>query len=139
MYFKQYIINLEFITHKWGYSSVGRAPALHAGGRRFDSVYLHQTIMLRIISERKRKRLRVQTGYDPAITKVIALLQLNRDGRKFFSRRQVDKSIGWMPWRRKAMKDVVSCEKPRGEAKHSVIRGFLNGETRRRSCSVAGT
>ena len=34
-----------------------------------------------------------------------------------------------MPWRRKAMKDVVSCEKPRGEAKHSVIRGFLNGET----------
>lgn len=77
--------------------------------------------------------------HDPAVTKVIALLQLNRDGRKFFSRRQVDKSIGWMPWRRKAMKDVVSCEKPRGEAKHSVIRGFLNGETRRRSCSVAGT
>ena len=104
------------IAMAWGYSSVGRAPALHAGGRRFDSVYLHQTIMLRIISERKRKRLRVRTGYDPAITKVIALLQLNRDGRKFFSRRQVDKSIGWMPWRRKAMKDVVSCEKLRGGA-----------------------
>jgi hypothetical protein len=26
----------------WGYSSVGRAPALQAGGRRFESVYLHQ-------------------------------------------------------------------------------------------------
>ena len=25
----------------WGYSSAGRAPALHAGGLRFDSVYLH--------------------------------------------------------------------------------------------------
>ena len=26
-----------------GYSSAGRAPALQAGGRRFDSDYLHQT------------------------------------------------------------------------------------------------
>ena len=27
---------------KWGYSSAGRAPALQAGGQRFDPVYLHQ-------------------------------------------------------------------------------------------------
>ena len=27
----------------WGYSSAGRAPALQAGGRRFDPDYLHQT------------------------------------------------------------------------------------------------
>ena len=26
----------------WGYSSVGRAPALQAGGQRFDPAYLHQ-------------------------------------------------------------------------------------------------
>ena len=26
----------------WGYSSVGRAPALQAGGQRFESAYLHQ-------------------------------------------------------------------------------------------------
>ena len=26
---------------KWGYSSVGRAPALQAGGREFESLYLH--------------------------------------------------------------------------------------------------
>ena len=26
----------------WGYSSAGRAPALQAGGRRFDPVWLHQ-------------------------------------------------------------------------------------------------
>ena len=25
----------------WGYSSAGRAPALQAGGRRFDPDYLH--------------------------------------------------------------------------------------------------
>ena len=27
---------------KWGYSSAGRAPALQAGGQRFDPAYLHQ-------------------------------------------------------------------------------------------------
>ena len=25
----------------WGYSSAGRAPALQAGGQRFDPAYLH--------------------------------------------------------------------------------------------------
>jgi hypothetical protein len=34
-----------------------------------------------------------------------------------------------MPWRRKAMKDVDSCDKPRGAAKQALIRGFLNGGT----------
>ena len=28
----------------WGYSSAGRAPALQAGGQRFDPAYLHQTV-----------------------------------------------------------------------------------------------
>jgi hypothetical protein len=35
-----------------------------------------------------------------------------------------------MPWRQEAMKDVVSCEKPRGAAKQASIRGSPNGETR---------
>ena len=26
---------------EWGYSSAGRAPALQAGGREFESLYLH--------------------------------------------------------------------------------------------------
>ena len=55
------------------------------------------------------------------------------------SQEQVDKSIGWMPWRRKAKKDVVGCDKPRGGAKHPMIRGFLNGGTRREQCPVIGT
>jgi hypothetical protein len=29
----------------WGCSSVGRAPALQAGGQRFDPVQLHQTLI----------------------------------------------------------------------------------------------
>ena len=34
-----------------------------------------------------------------------------------------------MPWHRKAKKDAVGCDEPRGGAEHPVIRGFLNGET----------
>ena len=41
-----------------------------------------------------------------------------------------------MPWRQKAMKDAVGCEKPRGVAKHTLIRGCLNGETQLESCPV---
>ena len=33
------LLMFDFI---WGYSSVGRAPALQAGGQEFDSPYLHQ-------------------------------------------------------------------------------------------------
>ena len=29
---------------------------------------------------------------------------------------QATKGAWWMPWRQKAMKDVVSCDKPRGAA-----------------------
>ena len=35
-----------------------------------------------------------------------------------------------MPWYQEAMKDVGSCEKLRGVATQTLIRRFLNGETR---------
>ena len=39
---KPLIYNLVQIQIKiWGYSSAGRAPALHAGGQEFESLYLH--------------------------------------------------------------------------------------------------
>ncbi len=31
-------------SYYWGYSSVGRAPALQVGGQEFDSLYLHQDL-----------------------------------------------------------------------------------------------
>ena len=34
-----------------------------------------------------------------------------------------------MPWHLKAMKDVVSCDKPRGTAHKYYILGFPNGTT----------
>ena len=45
----------ELDSTKWGYSSAGRAPALQAGGRRFDPDYLHQPL------EDGTKCLRLQT------------------------------------------------------------------------------
>ena len=34
-----------------------------------------------------------------------------------------------MPWHQEPMKDVTSCDKPRGAANKHYIRGFPNGET----------
>ena len=31
----------RWLPNLWGYSSVGRAPALQAGGQEFESPYLH--------------------------------------------------------------------------------------------------
>ncbi len=42
---------------------------------------------------------------------------------------QVTKSMRWMPWRQKAMKDVVVCDKPGGVDNKRYIPGFPNGET----------
>ena len=34
-------VHLGLLNRVWGYSSVGRAPALQAGGQEFESLYLH--------------------------------------------------------------------------------------------------
>ena len=39
-----------------------------------------------------------------------------KDGCSSTSTDQATKGKRWMPWRQKAMKDVVSCDKPRGAA-----------------------
>ena len=42
---------------------------------------------------------------------------------------QATKSVGWMPWHQKPMKDVISCDKLRVGANSRLSRRFLNGET----------
>ena len=37
----------RWLLDLWGYSSVGRAPALQAGGQGFESLYLHSQCKLR--------------------------------------------------------------------------------------------
>ena len=42
---------------------------------------------------------------------------------------QANKGARWMSWRLEAMKDVGTCDKPRGAGNQAVILGFLNGAT----------
>ena len=42
----------------WGHSSVGRAPALQAGGRQFESDWLHQDFEVDRIKNNTRIRQR---------------------------------------------------------------------------------
>ena len=99
-----------------GYSSIGRAPALQAGGYRFDPGYLHQKI-----SDFSRpmpvgdKSLFDNCIGDKEASIFTMLVGLRFTlALKYFG--QASKGIWWMPWRLKAMKDVVSCDKPRGGA-----------------------
>ena len=46
----------------WGHSSAGRAPALQAGGRRFDPDWLHQSLNAAHTNERL-KRTGVEAGF----------------------------------------------------------------------------
>src|SRR5437762_1258524 len=39
------------------------------------------------------------------------------------------KGTRWMSWRQEAMKDAVTCEKPRGAGKRAEILGYPNGAT----------
>ena len=50
---------------------------------------------------------------------------------------QAIKGARWMSWRQEAMKDVGTCDKPRGAGNQASIRGFLNGATRQ-PCAVIG-
>ena len=53
----------------WGISSAGRAPALQAGGRRFDPVILHQSSMpsVRYTPDITHWRLSQSERYDAAM------------------------------------------------------------------------
>ena len=41
---------------------------------------------------------------------------------------QATKGIRWMPWHQEAMKDVVSCDKPRGAANERRSADFRMGK-----------
>jgi hypothetical protein len=46
--------------HDWGISSAGRAPALQAGGRRFDPVILHQSSMRSVLQQAEHFALAIE-------------------------------------------------------------------------------
>jgi hypothetical protein len=53
-------VNLRDSKHDRGISSAGRAPALQAGGRRFDPVILHQSSMPSVQCEAEHYALAIE-------------------------------------------------------------------------------
>ena len=49
------IIKKLIVISLWGCSSVGRAPALQAGGQEFDSLHLHQVDLNRFAMQIEHK------------------------------------------------------------------------------------
>ena len=109
-----------------GCSSVGRAPALQAGGRRFESGHLHQARiesdvlasdkLAAFFDNRRWRRSRVARRF---------FRRARREGR---DRGQASKGGRRMPRRREAKKDVASCEKPRGAASRPRAADIRMGE-----------
>ena len=88
--------------HTWGCSSVGRAPALQAGGQEFDSPHLHHE--------------QLQLTVDNLSQLSIINCQLKLDIENFtvdYISGQASKGIGWMPWHQEPKKDGASAETPR--------------------------
>ena len=65
--------------YTWGFSSAGRAPALQAGGQRFDPVNLHQwtksAVNSRVKFDVTVKLKHAETTADEFATKSVAIRQ----------------------------------------------------------------
>ena len=98
---------------------------MHGGGRRFNPCQLHKKfsfLLFEIVSfcsfnKNTRAFLLEQNNLDKNINILIETLSINKNTlicklcNKGFN--QVIKGVRRMPWHLKAMKDVVSCDKPR--------------------------
>ena len=104
---------------------------MQAGGRRFDSGQLHHVLRPANFEDVSNE---IIPSFGESIKYVFDRSLTIEQAAFFFVLTklygQVTKSMQGMPRRRKAMKDVASCDKPRGVAQQTLIRGFPNGETR---------
>ena len=92
-------------------------------------------LLLRSRSRRSRRWVAGRSRPCPARNRRVALLENSIASTSIFVL-QATKSQRWMPWRLKPIKDVGGCEKPRGVAYQTSIRGCPNGETRHPSWGV---
>ena len=73
---------------------------------------------------------KLRAGAEPGDRDRPSLENCTVDASIFYLCGQVFKGARWMPWHQEPMKDVGTCDKPRGVGNRTVIRGFPNGETR---------
>ena len=139
--------DLPISARFWGLSSAGRAPALHAGGQRFDPARLHhptvpaetsgKSIDFPLFSEQllfnnvnhADKRSFRKKGTRDTSQAYPAIVVCHRRPDLLGLYGQAMKRIRWMPRQPEAMKDVEACDKARRGGKQPVTRACLNGET----------
>ncbi len=92
-----------------GCSSAGRAPALQAGGHRFESGHLHQHVVNRIgqIRDSCRKPTVIEGSSATTPKGRLRVWRVVIGG-------QAIKGLRWMPRHQAPKKDVATCEMPRG-------------------------
>ena len=95
---KVHTVLFIYVKTPWGCSSVGRAPALQAGGQEFESPHLHQ-------AEKSAKNLENYIDIKKQTKK-----------RKKQTIGQDNKGIRRMPWHQESKKDGTSTEMLRGAA-----------------------
>ena len=78
---------------------MARAPALQAGGQRFESVILHELLT----------STSTLTYWDKKREEQVCIPLPSKDGET----QEVNKGERWMPRLSEAKKDVISCEKLR--------------------------
>ena len=94
-----------------GCSSAGRAPALHAGGHRFESGHLHQNFVNRIVDSRS---LSIAEAKDWIPLANNASLSRASATEEWMQAGQATKGPRWMPRHQAPKKDAATCEKRRG-------------------------
>ena len=117
-------IYLVVFEQLWGYSSVGRAPALQAGGQEFESPYLHWTAAAEKRTGAVRRTLKTthqnrnwetsfyrnckRNQFQSEENNIQTNLFKNENQETFIqepypcgstgAEGQANKSAGWMPW-----------------------------------------
>src|SRR5690606_18656396 len=125
---------LNFILRNGGLAQLARAPALHAGGHRFDSDILHESPRRRgqkfidilgqgahkiqVLAHAERRNTTDGTMYrgGPGDGPLPGPFFLGRGEQYKRSGDKLDKGVWGMPRLPEATKDAISCENPRGSA-----------------------
>ena len=126
----------------WGYSSVGRAPALQAGGQGFESLYLHSVERLNMYLENYTLTL-YQIDIRTDIKHQIQFFEnktknqdIYRNTNKVCRRPSEEgRRVDALALRAEERRDKL--RKATGRSKYSLIRRFLNVETYLRKPQVS--
>ncbi len=135
----------------WGRSSVGRAPALQAGGQEFESLRLHcgersrnlhlENRILKRSRKKKPAKGRKSSGEEAGLPKDRDIREKKKDPGESQGKR-TEKAERYPPkglskkehgedaWALRAEERRDKLRKAAGRSKYPLIRGCLNGETR---------